>query len=85
MIILVNTTPQEARKMEENALPSEFVFVEKNSEEEDDLEEEIGDRPSDLEVINQVEMNGLPVTQSQPLQTPSDNKKRRKVKMIHLN
>lgn len=58
---------------EETELDSQFVFVQKESDEEDEGEEL---RQSDIDVMNRVVLN------SPRLQ---DGKRKRKVKMINLN
>lgn len=67
---------QKTQKVEkvESPLQTEFEFIQKESEEEEEAEV----RPSDLEMMNRVVLSGP------DLQT-NEGKKKRKVKMISLN
>lgn len=75
MIFLIVAGPVATKEeeKEETELDSQFVFVQKESDEEDEGEEL---RQSDIDVMNRVVLN------SPRLQ---DGKRKRKVKMINLN
>lgn len=72
-LIVAGPVATKEEEKEETELDSQFVFVQKESDEEDEGEEL---RQSDIDVMNRVVLN------SPRLQ---DGKRKRKVKMINLN
>lgn len=72
-MIVAGPVPTKEEEKEETELDSQFVFVQKVSDEEDEGEEL---RQSDIDVMNRVVLNSPRI---------QDGKRKRKVKMINLN